>query len=78
MKIIITIPAYNEEKTLPKVIAEIRQVMEKTDYDYQIMVLNDGSIDQTKRVAEEAGAIVFSNKRNKGLADTFKHEIKRC
>jgi glycosyltransferase involved in cell wall biosynthesis len=33
MKVIITIPAYNEEKTLAKTILEIRAVMDKTSYD---------------------------------------------
>lgn len=78
MKVIITIPAYNEEKTITPVIKEIKQVMAKTKYKYQILVLNDGSQDKTIQVAKKAGATVFSNKRNLGLAQTFQEEMKKC
>jgi glycosyltransferase involved in cell wall biosynthesis len=80
MKVIITIPAYNEERTIAKVVAEIKNVMNETAYkkNYQILVLNDGSKDKTVEEAEKAGAIVYSNKRNKGLAETFTEEMKQC
>jgi len=78
MKIIITIPAYNEEKTLPRVIEEIKEVMSLYNYEYEILVLNDGSKDRTEKVAKKHGAVVVSNKRNLGLAETFKREMKEC
>jgi glycosyltransferase involved in cell wall biosynthesis len=78
MKVIITIPAYNEEKTLPRVLEEIKEVMQHTDYKYELLVLNDGSKDKTIEVAKQHGAIVVSNKRNRGLAETFRHEMKIC
>ena len=78
MKVIITIPAYNEERTLPKVITEIREVMKNEKYNYEILVLNDGSKDRTIEVAKEKGAIVVSHRRNKGLAETFRTEMKEC
>ena len=78
MKVIITIPAYNEERTIANIIKETQQVMDKTHYPYQILVLNDGSTDQTEIIAQQAGAIVYSNKKNLGLAETFKHEMRRC
>ena len=78
MKIIISIPEYNEEETIVPVIEEIKKVMDNEEYDYEIIVLNDGSLDKTIQVSKKAGAIVYSNKRNLGLAETFKHEIKRC
>ena len=45
MKIIICIPAYNEEENIGKTIEEIKNSMNKTKYNYQILVLDDGSID---------------------------------
>ena len=78
MKIIITIPAYNEEKTIIPVIKEIKQVMSTTSYNYIIHIQNDGSIDRTAELAKKAGAIVHSNTRNLGLAETFKVELKNC
>ncbi len=78
MKVIITIPAYNEERSIGKVIGSIKEVMNKTTYNYEILVVDDGSTDNTKNIAKKAGAIVFSNLRNKGLAETFKTEMRIC
>lgn len=78
MKIIITIPAYNEEKTIAPVIKEIFEVMKKTRYSFEVLVLDDGSKDKTVEVSKKAGAFVYSNTRNLGLAKTFKHEMRRC
>ena len=78
MRVIISIPAYNEEETLPSVIQEINLVMKKTKYKYQILVVDDGSIDKTVKVAKKLGALVYSNGRNLGLIKTFKHELRRC
>jgi glycosyltransferase involved in cell wall biosynthesis len=78
MKVIITIPCFNEEKTIGKVIDEINKVMGILSYDYQIIVVNDGSNDQTGKIAQKHGAIVINNKRNLGLAETFKREMEEC
>jgi len=77
MKIIITIPAYNEERTLPLILAEIKQVMEFTKYQYEILIVNDGSRDRTSSVAKENGAIVVT-KKHRGLAQTFRSEMEEC
>jgi glycosyltransferase involved in cell wall biosynthesis len=78
MQVIISIPAYNEEQTLPTVLEEIKTEMSKTKYKYKILVQDDGSTDKTIEVAKKHGAIVHSNYRNKGLAETFKEEMKHC
>lgn len=78
MNVIISIPAYNEEKTLGKVIQEIRDVMDNSSYDYKILVLDDGSDDNTVSVAKKNKAHVISNKTNLGLAETFKREMQEC
>ncbi|MBT4935423.1 glycosyltransferase family 2 protein [Candidatus Woesearchaeota archaeon] len=75
MKVVISIPAYNEERTLPRVLEEIKEI---TKNKHTILVLNDGSEDKTKEVAEKHGAIVVSNKKNRGLAETFRQEMKEC
>ena len=76
--IVITIPAYNEEKTIGRVIEGIKEVMSKTNYDYKILVINDGSWDNTTSEAEKQGALVILNQRNMGLAETFKNEMTEC
>ncbi|KKN76034.1 hypothetical protein LCGC14_0374240 [marine sediment metagenome] len=78
MKVVITIPAYNEEDSIGNVIKEIKKVMNSNKYNYKILVLNDGSKDRTIEISKENGAIIVSNKRNFGLAETFKREIQEC
>ncbi len=78
MKIRITIPAYNEENDLSRVLDEIKEVMDKTGYNYKIQVVDDGSKDKTVEIAKKHGVIVYSNKRNLGLAETFQRELIYC
>ncbi len=78
VKIIITIPAYNEEKSIAKVLQEINLVMERTKWFYQMLVIDDGSTDNTKEIAIKNGATVISNKINLGLANTFRREMEIC
>ncbi len=77
-KIVITIPAYNEEKSIGRVINDIKKVMNTTKYKYKILIVDDGSKDQTAKTAKQAGAIVYSHPRNYGLAEAFRTEIKKC
>lgn len=75
MKVVVTIPAYNEEKTIGNVIKDIKKVMDDSNYDYKMLVVDDGSKDNTADVAKNSGAVVFSHQMNCGLAETFKTEI---
>jgi len=62
-KILIIIPAYNEEATIADVIAEIKQCLPPAS----IVVVNDGSTDGTAGKAGEAGAIVLQLPFNCGI-----------
>ncbi|MFH1133555.1 MAG: glycosyltransferase family 2 protein [Nanoarchaeota archaeon] len=77
-RIVVTIPAYNEEKNLGKVISSVKEEMTKQRYNYRILVVDDGSTDKTAAVAKRLGAIVRSHPKNYGLAETFKTEIETC
>ena len=78
MKIIITIPAYNEESTIGTVIQDIKRVMNQTKYEYEIIVVDDGSTDRTAENARKAGEIVYSHPYNYGLAETFRTEMEKA
>lgn len=52
MHLSVVIPAYNEEKRLPKTLEDIDKYLSKQTYDYEILVVNDGSKDKTVKVAE--------------------------
>jgi hypothetical protein len=62
MKILVIIPAYNEALHIGKVVYGIREVCPQ----YDILVVNDGSKDDTARAAQAAGAEVVSHPFNLG------------
>jgi len=78
MKVVVTIPAYNEEKTIGQLISGIKRVMSSTKYNYEVLVVDDGSRDRTADIARNAGAVVYSHPMNYGLAETFRTELQQC
>ena len=63
MKIIVIIPAFNEEKSLPGVIHDLREHVPHAD----ILVVNDGSRDRTEMVACGLGVVVLGLPFNLGI-----------
>lgn len=70
MKLVIQIPCFNEEQTLPTVLADVPVSIPGVD-EIIVLVIDDGSSDQTAAVARSHGAQVVSHRGNKGLARTF-------
>ena len=78
MKLVVFIPAYNEEKTIDKVILEIPRKISGFD-KVEVLVINDGSKDKTVEVAMNAGADkVISHSTNMGIGATFMTGIRNC
>jgi len=65
-KISAVIPAYNEAKTIGGVIEETQKFVD------EIIVVDDGSTDGTKRKAEKLGAKTINNKYQKGYIGAIK------
>jgi len=57
---LVCIPAFNEEKTIGKIIEKSLQYADK------VIVCNDGSTDNTEKKAKEKGAIIINHKKNLG------------
>lgn len=75
MKLIVTIPAYNEAATIADVIREVPRSIPGIDC-VEVLVVNDGSSDDTVAVSKSAGADhVISHAKNRGLALTFKDAL---
>ena len=68
MKISIVLPAKNESAAIGQTLAQIQQLQ----LAHEIIVVNDGSTDQTKQVAETAGAKVVTHPYSKGNGAAIK------
>jgi len=68
----IIIPAYNEAQTIGDVVAKIMSLYP----DFEIIVVNDGSTDDTAAVAKAAGALVYSHPHNIGNGAAVKSGIR--
>lgn len=75
MKLIINIPAFNEEKVIAKTIQGLPKSIPGIDEIF-IQVVDDGSSDKTSSVAKEAGAhFVYSHSTNRGIGKTFRTAV---
>ncbi len=72
-KISFVVPAFNEEKNIPHLYNRIVKLMEKSDADWEIIFINDGSVDKTLTVLK---AFAHSDKRVKylNLSRNFGHQ----
>ena len=71
----IVIPAYNEAAHVAEQIRAVRQVMEQTGWEFEILVVDDGSADNTARRAAETGVRVLRHRRNRGYGASLKTGI---
>lgn len=65
---LIIVPAWNEQATLPAVIAEIESALDDVD----VLVVNDGSTDHTALVAAKSGALVLDLPVNLGVGGAMR------
>ena len=66
MKIVIGIPAFNEEKNIAGLLIKLKKISQN------IIVCDDGSIDLTGKIAENLGAIVIKHEKNLGYGSAIK------
>jgi dolichyl-phosphate beta-glucosyltransferase len=76
----IIIPAYNEEKRLPRALARIYEFLDKRSAtaDTEVIVVDDGSTDSTAKIAQEwahksPSLRLVSNGRNRGKGYSVRH-----
>jgi dolichol-phosphate mannosyltransferase len=74
MKIWVILPAYNEEHSIPKLFPEIRESMNEFEGNYEIVVVDDGSLDNTSKILLELKnqfpVTVLKHKINRGLGES--------
>jgi glycosyltransferase involved in cell wall biosynthesis len=77
MKLIVTIPAQNEEKTIAQVISGVpRDIPGVTETE--VIVMDDGSTDRTAEIARRAGAMVITVLGRPGLGRVFRTGLERA
>jgi dolichol-phosphate mannosyltransferase len=80
--IIILLPAFNEEKSLPLLMPKLKKTMESFGEDFRVLVCNDGSRDSTQRQLEEFAKImpvdIIQHKINRGLGETSRDLFERA
>ncbi len=64
MDISVVVPLYNEEESLPELFAWIQRVMQKNNFTYEVIFVNDGSTDRSWDVIEKLAA---EHKEAKGI-----------
>lgn len=78
MKLIINLPAYNEEKKIGSTIKRISRTIRGVSEVF-VQVIDDGSKDKTVQTAREAGAdFVYSHKVNRGIGMTFRNAVEKA
>ncbi len=70
MRLVVIIPAYNEEKNISQVISGVKK------YTDNIIVIDDGSKDKTYQIALKNGAKVYRHLINRGLGGALGTGIK--
>lgn len=54
----VIVPAYNEAKRLPLTLIDMDRHLSKAEYSYEILVVNDGSVDETAEIAKRFSQII--------------------
>jgi glycosyltransferase involved in cell wall biosynthesis len=68
----IIVPAYNEEKTIGRVLSDTISIMDETEVPYEIIVVDDGSTDKTGLIASDYEVSLITNKKNRGKGYSLK------
>jgi len=65
-RVAIVIPAFNEAKVLKKLLVSLNSELTKKNINYSIILVNDGSSDNTEQIAKAEGVYVISHILNSG------------
>ncbi|MFB0564263.1 MAG: glycosyltransferase, partial [Candidatus Aminicenantaceae bacterium] len=70
-KILVVLPAYNEEGKIGRVISKI-----PSEWIQDVVVVNDGSSDNTEKESTDAGATIINQPKNIGVGAAIRAGIK--
>ena len=74
MEFTVVIPAYNEENSIKEIVENIKKNLPKAE----IIVVNDGSTDNTKKIVESLNVTLINHKQNMGYGAALKTGLKKA
>jgi glycosyltransferase involved in cell wall biosynthesis len=74
----IVVPAYNEEHGIRPVVELLRNAMADFPYEFEILVVDDGSKDRTADEARATGVRVVQHRQNRGYGEALKTGIRHA
>lgn len=74
----VIIPAYNEERNIEDVLSRTNRIMEETRFPYEIIVVDDGSTDKTRLLAQRHKATILNYGANRGKGYALKQGIQKA
>ena len=79
MKLSIVIPCYNEAQDIAKNVDTVKEYLDSKGFDYELLLVNDGSKDNTKEVIESIpGVVALSYDKNRGKGGAVKYGIENA
>lgn len=74
----VIIPAFNEEKGVGEVVRKVRRILQRARLTFELLVVDDGSKDQTALKAQQGGARVISMGENRGYGASLKAGMRQA
>jgi glycosyltransferase involved in cell wall biosynthesis len=78
VEISVVLPCYNEEDAIGLVIDDVKRVMDETEYEYELLVVDDASTDRTADIAEAKGGRLIRRAVNGGSGAARKTGIRHA
>jgi dolichol-phosphate mannosyltransferase len=80
--ILILLPAYNEEESLPRLMPKLQQTLSSMNEEFKILVCNDGSKDRTQELLDEYAKTmpleIIRHRVNRGLGESSRDLFERA
>lgn len=81
-KVIVALPAYNEETALPELLERIGESFADNGMPYEVVIVDDGSADETANIAEQMSLQMpihlVRHEQNQGLGPTLRDGLKEA